>query len=157
MSMPKSSIGVMQKHLQVLRKISGWTAEDLGQRLGVTKQTISNLENRKVDMTKAQYMALRTIFEYEIRLTENNDVLKRVMYVLFYSQIDCLDEANKYITDALENLAAAAVGGITGSQLSLLSITLLSHANVINGVNIDRELNVQPYLWVKDLLEEDFE
>ena len=54
MSMPKSSIGVMQKHLQVLRKISGWTAEDLGQRLGVTKQTISNLENRKVDMTKAQ-------------------------------------------------------------------------------------------------------
>ena len=78
------------------------------------------------------------------------------MYILFYSQIDCLDEANKHITDALENLAAAAVGGITGSQLSLLSITLLSHADVINGVNIDRELNVQLYLWVNDLLQEDF-
>lgn len=77
-----SVLCIMQKYLPILRKINGWTTEELGKRIGVTKQTISNLENRKVVMTKTQYLALRTVFEYEMRVVDENMVLKRVIVCL---------------------------------------------------------------------------
>lgn len=40
-------IQIMQDNLCDLRKIAGWTAETLAGKLGITKQTISNLENQK--------------------------------------------------------------------------------------------------------------
>ena len=43
-------IELLQTNLQTIRKIAGWTIEDFGDRLGVSKQTISNLENAKTQM-----------------------------------------------------------------------------------------------------------
>ena len=40
-----SVLSIMQKYLPILRKINGWTTEDLGKRVGVTKQTIDNVSN----------------------------------------------------------------------------------------------------------------
>ena len=40
----------LQQNLSPIRKIAGWTAEVLGDKIGVTKQTISNLENKKTPM-----------------------------------------------------------------------------------------------------------
>ena len=37
----------LQENLATLRKLAGWTAEELGDKIGVTKQTISNWENYK--------------------------------------------------------------------------------------------------------------
>ena len=46
-------ISKLQKNLAVIRKVAGWTAEDLGDRIGVSRQTISNLEKSTVTtMTK---------------------------------------------------------------------------------------------------------
>lgn len=157
MNTQKNPIHIMQRYLQILRKISGWTAEELGQKLGVTKQTISNFENSKVEMTKTQYIALRTIFEYEIRIIAKNDVLKTVMYILFYSPINCGDEENGNVSEALGNIAAAAVGGVSGIQLSILSTTILSPLKVIRGVNIEQAISVSAYKWLEELEEGDSE
>jgi len=46
------SISSLQKYLPMLRKLYGWTMEQLGDRIGVTKQTISNLEHDNPKMTK---------------------------------------------------------------------------------------------------------
>ena len=57
----KTEIQIMQDNLCELRKISGWTAENLAKKLGVTKQTISNLENQKVKLSRVQYIAIQQI------------------------------------------------------------------------------------------------
>lgn len=149
-------ISTMQKYLQILRKINGWTAESLGRRLGVTKQTISNLENSKVIMTRTQYIALRTIFEYEVREIGTNDVLKKVLCILFYSNMNCISEDAQSIYEALENIAAAAFGGINGAQLTLLSSTLLASINPLSGVNVNYVLkSTHPYAWLEEITQQE--
>ena len=78
----KSEIARLQDNLQTIRKVAGWTTEELGERIGVTKQTISNLENKKTEMTKTQYIALRTILDYEIVTNTESVALARVVDVL---------------------------------------------------------------------------
>ena len=138
----------MQKNLSVLRKVNGWTTEELGTRIGVTKQTISNLENGKVSMTKTQYIALRTVFEYELRCVKRNLTLQRLMYLLFYSHISFYDSDD--IKTALDNLAAAASGGVSGNQLFLLSTTLLSPYKI---PILERTIDIPnvPYVWIEEL------
>lgn len=77
-----NEISKLQNNLQTIRKVAGWTTEELGNRIGVTKQTISNLENKKTDMTKTQYIALRTILDYEIASNSDSIALARVVDVL---------------------------------------------------------------------------
>ncbi len=149
-------IQTMQNYLSILRKLNAWTAEDVGNRIGLTKQSISNLENFKVSMTKTQYIALRTVFEYEIRYG-SNEVLKKAMYILFYSRIDCCNDENKSIKEALENIAAASVGGISGAQQSLMFMTLLAPTKALYGVNVELALNAPPYAWLDDLSLEEIE
>ena len=145
-------IEVMQRYLPSLRKIAGWTAEDLGKRLGVTKQTISNLENKKVNMTKIQYIALRVIFENEIRNIATNATLKRAICILFYNDAVYTEKKESEIFQALESLAAAASGGISGNQLTLLSTTVLAPLRLNVGVNADMDLKrTEPYGWVQEL------
>lgn len=52
--------------LSSIRKIAGWTAATLGDKIGVTKQTISNLENQKSPMTFTQYIAIRAVLDAEV-------------------------------------------------------------------------------------------
>ena len=47
-------ISFLQDNLSSVRKIAGWTTEEFGDKIGVTKQTISNLENKKTAMTRTQ-------------------------------------------------------------------------------------------------------
>ena len=65
----------LQKSLPLIRKIAGWTSADLGELIGVTKQTISNLENERNPMTKTQYIAIRAMIDYEISTNPDNTTL----------------------------------------------------------------------------------
>lgn len=150
-----SVLSIMQKYLPILRKINGWTTEDLGRRIGVTKQTISNLENRKVVMTKTQYLALRTVFEYEIHVVDKNMVLKRVMAILFYDDSQLSVEKEQQLYEALDNLSAAATGGIHGSQLTMLATTLLSPLKLSSGINVNLDLKNPSYEWVSEIIQQE--
>lgn len=62
----------LQKNLPIIRNLAGWTAEDLGDRIGVTRQTITNIEKSEtLSMTKTQYIAIRAVLEYEIEQSKN--------------------------------------------------------------------------------------
>ena len=56
-----TDITKLQNNLLLIRNAGGWTAEVFGDMIGVTKQTISNLENKKTEMTKTQYIAIRAV------------------------------------------------------------------------------------------------
>lgn len=69
-------IGKFQENLGIIRKVAGWTTQELADELGVARQTVSNLETGKSPMTKLQYLALRTVFNTEIAGRENRDLAK---------------------------------------------------------------------------------
>ena len=70
---------IMQENLCDLRKIAGWTAEALANKMGVTKQTVSNIETQKVKISRIQYIAIRAIFECEVVLSPSKTTLKKVL------------------------------------------------------------------------------
>jgi transcriptional regulator with XRE-family HTH domain len=65
----------LQDNLNLIRTAGGWTTEEFGEMIGVTKQTISNLENKKTKMTKIQYIAIRAVLDYEVKDNPENQVL----------------------------------------------------------------------------------
>lgn len=120
----------LQEHLHSIRKIAGWTAEDLGNRIGVTKQTISNIENKKVRLTQTQYIAIRSVLEYEIKENPENIVLQQVITLLLDNE-NCDSAKEEEIKKAVETIAATASGGIGGEQLMALSVALLGPIGAI--------------------------
>lgn len=69
-------ISQFQENLGALRKVAGWTTQQLTNELGVARQTISNLETGRSPMTKLQYLALRTVFSAEIAECGNRELAK---------------------------------------------------------------------------------
>ena len=119
----KEQIFRLQENLRSIRMIAGWTTEELGNKIGVTKQTISNIENHKVKLTQTQYIAIRAVLDYEVRENPKNVVLAQVIPIL----LDYEDDSKKdEIKEAVETIAATASGGIKGEQLSTVSNALLN-------------------------------
>ena len=100
----------LQRNLSSIRKIAGWTAETLGDKIGVTKQTISNLENEKNIMNFTQYIAIRTVLDYEIEINKENEVLPKVVAILLDSD-DLDDENYSKVKEVADTVAATAAGG----------------------------------------------
>lgn len=66
----------LQENLAVIRKAGGWSCEKFGEFLGLSKQSICNLERKTVHMSKAQYIAIRAILDYEMKENDLDDVLR---------------------------------------------------------------------------------
>lgn len=109
-------INKLQRNLPSLRKLAGWTAEDLARKVGVTKQTISNLETGRTSMNKMQYIALRSILDYEAR--SNQNLAKALPLVL--DDRDATAEEHKANEDLVKTVAAATSAGVASAALSML-------------------------------------
>lgn len=68
----------LQENLETIRKIAGWTTQRLADEIGVSRQTISNIENDRSPMTKTQYLAIRTVLNFEI-VERSNDKLAEAL------------------------------------------------------------------------------
>lgn len=80
----------MQEYLLLLRRVVGWTAEELGEKIGVTRQTINNIEYGRNKLTKTQYIAIRSVLDAEmIQYPEETQMLRMLLDVL-------VDNPNKY-------------------------------------------------------------
>ena len=55
----------LQQHLRLLRTMLGWSAQKLGEEVGVTRQTINKIENTKSPISQTLYLALLTVFKRE--------------------------------------------------------------------------------------------
>ena len=87
----EAEIEKLQNSLLLIRKAGGWSAEDFGDMIGVTKQTISNLENKKTKMTKTQYIAIRAVLDYEMSDRPEDEAFSSVVNMCLNS--DTLSES----------------------------------------------------------------
>ena len=135
----------MQKHLGLIRRAVGWSAEEFGDRIGVTRQTINNIEAvpPRSKLTKTQYIAMRSILDVEIRQHPEDTAMLRLLLDVFVDhpenynedeKKDLLNKANMLTPSILagtttreavsEELTGSAVaaGIITGAMLSTIGL-----------------------------------
>ena len=93
----------MQTNLLLIRRTVGWTAEQFGEAIGVTRQTINNIESGRNKLTKTQYIAMRSVLDAEMaQHPEDTAMLRTLLDVLVdhpdqYSERDLnelLEKAN---------------------------------------------------------------
>ena len=92
----------LQDNLLLIRRTVGWTAEEFGDRIGVTRQTINNLEAKRNKLTKTQYIAIRAILDAEmVRSPEDTEMLRCLLDVF-------IDNPDKYDKKDREELLEKA-------------------------------------------------
>lgn len=118
-------INRLQENLPAIRKIAGWRAVDLGALLGVTKQSISNLETQKSKITLMQYVAIRHMIDYQIQKQPDNKALAQIVPLLL-DDASQTDEEYAKVRAAAEEIANAAAAGVSDGILNTISEKLLS-------------------------------
>lgn len=121
-----TEIEIMQDNLSDLRKIAGWTAEMLGRKLGLTKQTISNLETHKVKLSRVQYIAIRAVFECEVAARPENTTLRKVMEILFAAMPSSYHIHREQLRTAMVSIASIATTKLSNTQLYGSALALLA-------------------------------
>jgi transcriptional regulator with XRE-family HTH domain len=153
----QKQIQLLQQNLCSIRKIAGWTAEQLGEKIGVTKQTISNLENSKTPMSLTQYIAIRSILDYEIESNKDNAVLPQVIDILVDKGSELDEENYSEIRETVETVAASASNGKTGAPLaktftSLLTPEVIGALATLGFILGQSEIMAKTAIWLKKIL-----
>ena len=121
----EKQISLLQQNLSSIRKIAGWTSEELGDKIGVTKQTISNLENNKTPMNFTQYIAIRAVLDCEIEENKDNELLPKVIDVLLEHGDKMEEENYKKVQEGIAAVAVATSSGITKATLMSMFTSLV--------------------------------
>lgn len=128
----QTDIEKLQNSLALIRHSGGWTAEEFGDMIGVTKQTISNLETKKSKLTKTQYIAIRAVLDYEISKHPENSLLSSTVNLCLNSNeisAEDLKKAQAFVTGAKRaNLDRKAV--IAG-LCTLLGVTAMAETLLV--------------------------
>lgn len=158
-------IFLLQQNLSSIRKIAGWTTEQLGEKIGVSKQTISNLENNKTPMSFTQYIAIRAVLDCEIEENKENEILGKVVEILL-DHGDEFDKDNyKKIKDGIDTVAAAASSGMATATLAGILAGLVDSTLAAVGIGLlwpvgllgKAVAGVTSGLWLKKILKDNKE
>ena len=92
----------MQENLLLIRRTVGWTAEEFGDRIGVTRQTINNIEFGRNKLSKTQYIAMRSVLDAEMAQSPEDTAMLRLL-------LDVLvDHPEKYGETERDNILSKA-------------------------------------------------
>ena len=109
----EEEIAKLQDSLPLIRNAGGWSAEEFGDMIGVTKQTVRNLETKKTRLSKTQYIAIRAVLDYELEERSDDQ--------LFASAIN-LSMNSDNLTEPEKKQARAFVEGATRTGLDQKAI-----------------------------------
>lgn len=142
----------LQSNMPLIRKIMGWSAVELADKIGVTKQTVSNLERSKTAMTTTQYIAIRAVLDYEISKRKDRVPVKEILtFLLEYNAFLRFDQRETdrtmaCILDALDkNTDNKTIARIIRNMLGKSSINI--------EIAIAQELtNKTPSPWLENII-----
>lgn len=121
-----------QNNLLLIRRTVGWTAEEFGEKIGVTRQTINNLEKNnqnKYKLNKTQYIAMRSVLDAEIaRCPEETEVLRLILEML-------VDHPDNYKEEEIQTLLEKA-NMITPSILAGTATRKAASKEVMTAMNV---------------------
>ncbi|MDE6994771.1 MAG: helix-turn-helix domain-containing protein [Lachnospiraceae bacterium] len=104
----------MQENLLLIRRTVGWTAEEFGEKIGVTRQTINNIESGRNKLTKTQYIAMRSILDAEMAQSPGDTkMLKVLLDVLVDHPENYNDESRDELLIKANLMAPSILAGAT--------------------------------------------
>lgn len=113
----EKSIRRLQKNLGAIRKIIGWTAQELADMLDITKQTMSNLETGRTKMSFVQYLAIRSLIDAEAQTGRLKDILPGIIENLLNN--DELDEEEEdVVVKVMRQTASVITKETTDTELA---------------------------------------
>ena len=117
----------LQECLLLLRRAVGWTAEDLGQRIGVTRQTINNLETKRSKLNKTQYIAIRAVLDAEIvQSPDETEMLKYLLEVFVDHPEKYNEKQRKELWEKANMLTPAILAGTTSRRAVSMEIATIA-------------------------------
>lgn len=119
---------ILQDNLKSIREILNWTSADLGDLIGVTKQTISNLETKNSKLTKLHYIAIRTVVDFEIEKLKSTDSDRAERACMLLEVLSKAEEENldfDEISQASKLIVSSTSAMIAGKIISTLIPLLL--------------------------------
>ena len=143
----------LQKNLPIIRNLAGWTAEDLGERIGVTRQTIKNIEKSDtLSMTKTQYIAIRAVLEYEIEQSKNT-VLADSISVLVDAD-DLSETQAEQVTETVEKITSMKSRRVNDKLVLEGMVAVLTALGAIGSLTLSQaaEKTSSVPKWLEDLL-----
>ena len=147
----------LQENLASIRKIAGWTAEDLGEMLGVSKQNISNLENDNTKLSQAQYVAIRHFLDYQVIHDPENIILPFIVYLLL-DRPEIVGHDYNSLKNTAQDIGVAA-STMSGSTLMIFAVTLLktTYTQYSDLIEIENSIKVamesfKKHDWTADIM-----
>ena len=126
---------ILQDNLKSIREILNWTSADLGNLIGVTKQTISNLETKNSKLTKLHYIAIRTVVDFEIEKLKSTDSDRAERACMLLEVLSKAEEENlafDEISQAYKLIVSSTSAMIAGTIISALIPFVLNGFNKKN-------------------------
>ena len=125
----------MQENLLLIRRIVGWSAEELGEKIGVTRQTINSIESGRYKLTNTQYLAIRYVLNEEIiKNVEETKMLSDVI-MLFIDDPDNYTENQRKDLKCKANMLAPSIlaKSATREELSRQWVNVIAASGVVLG------------------------
>lgn len=122
----------MQTNLLLIRRTVGWTAEEFGEKIGVTRQTINNIEAGRNKLTKTQYIAMRSVLDAEMAQNPEDTAMLRTLLDVLVDHPDQYSERD--LNELLEKanmLSPSILAGTTTREA--VSKEWMKHAGLILG------------------------
>jgi len=121
----------LQRNLPAIRKMAGWSAEALGQKIGMSKQHISKLETGKSTMTLVQFIAIRTMFDYEI---QNNAKTGPVLAQVIKMLVDDPAPPDENEDDSTDSRTAGLNSNIGNSTYTIAGVDSIMGSTWMAGI-----------------------
>ncbi|MBP3793324.1 MAG: helix-turn-helix transcriptional regulator [Ruminococcus sp.] len=111
----------MQKYLLLIRRAVGWTAEEFGEQIGVTRQTINNIESGRTNLTKTQYIAMRSVLSAEINKNPKDTTMLADILEVFVDNPDDYTPDTRKVLLRKANILAPSVINHTLTKKEIVS------------------------------------
>lgn len=132
----QTQLCLFKNSIPAIRKVTGWTMEEFGDKVGVTKQVISLLEREKEKLpSKTLYIAARYVVRDEMSMHPDNKALSNIYKLAFVDSSKLSKEQTEKVCQAL----AFTTGGLA-SGLALA--TILSGVSILLGAALYTILDI---------------
>lgn len=130
----------LQEHLSSIRQIAGWSAQELGEQLDLSRQAIYNLEKGAAKLSVAQYIAITTLlYQKSFFDDEGRDsVIPQILYSL-------VENPDKYSEEQLEKIKGTVELLAMAKSLKKSSVNSKVVANLQNDLPKDLEEKMEEY------------
>lgn len=147
--MPRSKVSAdpeirrFQRNLETLRKLAGWSADQLGEKVNLSKQTIRNMEaiDPKAEISAENYIKLRKVLEAEAnsRAEQGDQLLRQAIDVLLNAEEpeEVEEREEQKNRELIQTVAKARKGGAKSTETRTVMLSLfpkiLSGAAILVG------------------------